>query len=493
MIIMNLPYKDLQNVLCVKSLNRLQFGQSEWSQISTYGNLLRYVRIIDTCGSGVYYKPMITNDSVTYSASYFVQKNVHFTPPEIEEKIKNRVYVVALTNEGDYLIVLETMPTDTFQLMNLAYTAFASESEKATRPVNNEDRQVHWVWFRRPNYKLTEEIVLRCSSWIELNPGYTFHLWTSVKDEDERMNFLGNLPESMKQYVLDNIQFHYETEFRSLIMDWTNTHIPDIYDLFQQIWESKERQDTVMKTDYARNIILAVKGGIYTDFNDLICLAPIETVLQCHAGQYLGVKDNMRDDTHNNFFMYACKNNKDWLSIVKQCTATMPYIYNLIHDETVFVEAKTCITSMIETDYTPPESKENYFIRNICLALEFGLPQSVGQLFKELRTKKQRRNTTFLSDVRKILRDNATIIQECIKTDNFAKDWRFARTDTYIVLIMTRTNLPIFCIKNSIPIYMLPYSCIFRYHCLLSYIGHIADGTSFGYTLQRKRSIKDFF
>ena len=492
---MDLPYAKLKNIMCEQSGKGLHLYQSNWRQISKYGNLLNYVRIIDTCRSAVYYKPMITTNSMKYPANYFVQGSVQFTSEYIERKIKKRVYVQANTVEGNYLIVLETMPADTFQLMNITYTTFASEFAKATRPVNDDDRQVHWVWFRKPNYKLTEEIVLRCSSWIELNPGYTFHLWTSIKDQDECMDFLGNLPETMKQYILDHIQFHYENEFRDLIMDWLSVHIPELVTLFQKIWESKERQDTIMKTDYTRNIILLLKGGIYTDFNDLVCLAPIETVLQCHAGQYIGVTDNTSENNASNYFMYASKNNEEWLSIVKQCTATMPYIHTLIHDEAAFAEAKACITSMIQLEYVP-ESNDSLFMKNICYALEVGLPEPIALSFKELRKKRPVRgvpNPSPVLDIRRILRENATIIQEYIQTDKFAKDWRFARTDIHLNPIMHRTNLPIFCRQNSIPIYMLPFSYIHRYHCLLSYVGHIGDATSYGNALRPNNSIKDFF
>jgi hypothetical protein len=305
------------------------------------------------------------------------------------------------------------------------------------------------------------------------------------------------------------------------MLDWFNTHIPENTPLFDKIWHSTERQDLIMKTDYTRNIILAERGGIYTDFNDLVCLAPIEPVLQAHAGQYMGVTDNISENNASNYFMYASKGNQEWLSIVKQCTATMPYIYNLIHDDSTVQEAINYINSVIvppsntplsntplsntplsntPLSNTPlsntPQIDNMKILKTLIYALEIGLAEPAkSELNKLAQLKNKKEASMFTVNLNNIIRSNAASIKIYIETVEFTENWRFAITDVNLNEIMFKTNLPIFCRENSLPIYLLPFNYLHRYHCLISFVGHLGDATSYGHEKSKLSTnvLKNFF
>ena len=70
--------------------------------------------------------------------------------------------------------------------------------------------------------------------------------------------------------------------------------------------------------------------------------------------------------------------------------------------------------------------------------------------------------------------------------------WRIWFTESALHKIMHSTNLPIFCREQGIHIPFIPFSYFGRYTCLLSFIGHIGDGTSCGQAGVRKQSITEF-
>lgn len=485
---MNLPYATLKDSFCEKAGTGKFIFHNKWFTTETI-DVPSYTRILDTRDNKAYCKPMLTEGNRTFPAPYFLSEGAQYTFSQMQTAFKHQTYMLANTVEGKYLIVLEKKIQGTFPLMSAAYKAFAADCfAKASRPVQEEDRHVHWVWFRKPNYRLTEEIVVRSSSWIELNPGYTFHLWSSLANQEECAEFLENVPTSLRDYFLKHVQVHYVEEFYNLVLTWFKTHMPEQIPLLDKIWESVERQDIIMKTDYTRNILLAEKGGIYTDFNDLLCLAPVESLLEAHAGQYVGVTDNASDSNASNYFMYAAKGNEQWLDIVKRCTQTMPVVYEFIHNEELLRATRTFLRGEQIGKHT-----DNDFLRVACFALELTLPEPAKSMFRETLRKKKQRQSSGMNELLVVIQLHSALVKNHIDTETFAQNWRFARTDVYLSKIMHNTNLPIFCRMQSIPIYLVPFGYMQRYHCLLSYFGHIGDASSYGNAAHTSNSIVELF
>jgi hypothetical protein len=396
--------------------------------------------------------------------------------------------ITAHTIEGTFLLCFPPAPLQ--DIINAAYRQIIEivQGFKPSRSVIDADRQVHWVWFRKsPTWRLTNEIVARAASWIELNPTFqgfqstelgstelvdrvknsttfTFHLWTSLTDEAELADFIADLTPENRAYF-DRIHVHYRDDFRKTVFDWLAANVNDeTQRMFELIWNSAESQDIVMKTDYSRNILLAVHGGIYVDFNDLVCLSPIEPVLAAHAGGFAGCSDAFGTHHFSNYFMYAAAGNAEWNDIVRRCSETASSIYRMIHDDTLLERAKSVIERLIAgEDVDDPE------ILNV---LYCGL--------KLLRKKQQT-----VANLR-------PLVTVALTDKPLDQQWRIWFTESALHKIMHITNLPIFCREQGIHIPFIPFSYFGRYTCLLSFIGHIGDGTSCGQDGVRKQSITEF-
>ncbi len=407
---------------------------------------------------------------------------------EVAELLSNDTAIFqADTASGPYLILCDKdIINDSTAITAAAYRTYVSDTiAKATRDVIESDRQVHWVWFRKsPLHRLTEEIVLRAASWIKFNPTFTFHLWTSIRDADELADWLADLsPHLREPFTSGCITVHYAAEFYITVFTWLSENCPHIVSIFQMVWDSTERQDIVMKTDYTRNILLAARGGIYADFNDLLCLMPMESFLVAHAGEYVGVSDITSPAYASNYFMYAAADNTTWGDIVIRCTSTIDTIRTLIYDTATLDVVRDFIlgnvpdivdrihTVMCKYSSDPTIRPDSFY-----KAIEMAIAQCIATP----RFFYQKRGPDYAIQLKSFIVANRDAIAAIVNTDQFAVAWRFARTDMYLRIIMYSTNLPIFCREQGIPIYMLPFSYLLRYACLLSYVGHLGDGTSYG-------------
>jgi hypothetical protein len=541
---------------------------SKWEILkSTPNDVEQFSWFLDTVGQKAYHRPMITTDGLTRPARYFLNaKGAQIPLLQLERhypSIKGGVFVQARTMDGNILIAApRAVATDSHALAAAAYKTYAVGKAPATRKVEPSDRQIHWVWFRRtPSWRLDEEIVLRAASWIELNPGYTFHLWTNLADSAELADFLADLPADVRDRYFVNeggppeatrsraegshqvtgeggppegtrsraegshqvtgecgpkIQVHFADEFRATVFDWLAANVnAETQTVFADVWISKERQNIVMKTDYTRNILLAVHGGIYTDFNDLVCMEPIEPFLEAHAGNFTGVTDNTSDNNASNYFLYAGKDNTEWCDITRQCTETLPKIYAAIYSADALATARDLLQSIMDgrsldltavqtvLDACPIGSSHSriqtkHFLYTVCMALEFALGSTTaagGAIRGFLQPNTHNRmKATFQMEVVSLLTslraEVAPFLVEGEGSERFATWWRFARTDMYLNPIMHSTNLPIYCREQKIPIWMPPYSYLLRYACLLSFVGHLGDGSSYGMDPTRRTTMR---
>ncbi len=520
-----LPYgtiRDLYNSREGQSINPF-FGR--WIRLSAAPTDFQSFRyFLDTTTQRVYHHPMVTEGGLTAPAPYYIGPSAEQIPltqmSRHMPRVTGTVFVQAATMDGNLLIAAtSTAASNTTALAAAAYKTLATTAPvcaRATRAVLPADRQIHWVWFRRtPTWRLTEEIVLRAASWIELNPGYQFHLWTNLADAAELTDFLADLPTDVRERYFSTetprITVHFAAEFRDTVFDWLAANVnAETQAVFATVWESRERQDIIMKTDYTRNILLAVRGGIYTDFNDLMCLAPIEPVLEAHAGAFIGVTDNNTSQNASNYFMYAAAGNTDWNRITVRCTETLPAIRALIYDSAAEAAARGFVTQVLEgraVDMTAIQTVVNayptyrdriqakHFLYSVCMAVEFALGREAPgahQIAEFLRRNRHgRMKPTFQSEVIGLLSGiRGEVAQIMADADRFAASWRFARTDMYLNFIMHSSNLPIYCRQKEIPIWLTPFSYLLRYACLLSFVGHLGDGSSYGMDPSRQVTMR---
>jgi hypothetical protein len=240
-------------------------------------------------------------------------------------------------------------------------------------------------------------------------------------------------------------------------------------------------------------------------------LTSIEPLIETHAGNYFGVTDNFSESNASNYLMYAGLGNKQYEEIVIQCTQTLPDVYNSIHDPVVFELAVSTLSRILEGNQPDIEAiqtildscklksiniQPKHFFYTLCMAVEFTIGSSTeaGMKISEfLRPNSHNRmKSTFVSHSVVLLYSLRSVINPILSDINFKKMWNFARTDMYLNTIMHRSNLPIFCNIQKIPIYLLPFSYLLRYSCFFSFVGHLGDGSSYGMSPTRRFLIKEF-
>jgi hypothetical protein len=484
-------------------------------------SILRYQYVIDTVHGAAYERPFVTVDRLTTPAAYYIpytgpstvntsQSQSHsekIAPEEIMRRISGLRYYYINTVAGSHLVAHDHYE-EPQQVADRAYRTLAGCSiARARREVIASDRQIHWVWFRKPGYRLTEEIVLRAASWVELNPGFRTHLWSSLGGPEELADFLADLSADLRaKYFSGAITVHYHEEFRDAVFSWLadNSAGKDVIETFMQVWESSERQDIVMKTDYTRNILLAKYGGIYTDFNDLLCLAPVEPLLQAHAGACIGVTDNLSANNASNYFMYAGVDCAEWGDIVRRQTATIVDVRAMIYEPGALDIGRQVMLNLLngQTGLLPPDSgwrpdwpdarhiTFKHLVFTLCLAArEITRHQDLYTFIN--RHSHGRMRDDFIGRAGALLSrpDIAGILRQVVAGEAWGRHWRHARTDMFLNPIMHRSNLPIYCREQEIPLFLHPHGYLLRYGSLLSYVGHLGDASSYGNEAQRKTTM----
>jgi hypothetical protein len=494
------------------------FGK--WKALPHFPNDMNaYCAIIDTTRRIMYYRPTIKQEGLVRTADHFVDpqgKEVRLSAVLLF--YSDMVYIHAETEQGNYLIAVpERFAKDTTTIVAQTYKAIVRYTHPPTRPITAADRQIHWVWFRRtPTWRLTEEIVLRAASWIELNPGYRFNLWTNLRDAEELADFLADLPADLRIRYFDRvITVRFAAEFRATVFGWLEEHASaHTEEVFDAVWDSTEPQDMLLKTDFSRNILLTVHGGIYADFNDVICLAPIEPLLEAHAGNYVGVSDSSQLGHASNYFMYAAADNAEWTDIVLRSMETLPEICRGIHRTRALRSARDILRSGLDGSQIDmervrealrvsplgiPSITEPHYLQALCLALgivfeETPLADVFADFIQTIIKKPGRRGKklTVSAELAALLQKHQEQIAPLLQESDplFGPAWRLALMDMYLYPVMYRSNLPLFCRERGYPIWLVPFGNLMRYGCMLSFVGHLADGTSYGMDSGRDISIR---
>jgi hypothetical protein len=172
---------------------------------------------------------------------------------------------------------------------------------------------MNWVWFRKNQTSyLSSHIPSRAASWIKMNPEFTFHLWTNLEDLAEFNDFTQFLSDADKA-VMSKITIHYRQELWDLAQEFCESNSVSWVD-YKNLLDSPFQYSIVFKTDSIRNIILAMRGGWYSDFNDTYCFVPLKYIvssedIHCYFG-------SCEEDVVNNYLMYTplAPYNSDWIA-----------------------------------------------------------------------------------------------------------------------------------------------------------------------------------
>lgn len=65
---------------------------------------------------------------------------------------------------------------------------------------------LHWVWFRKPKFKLSLIMIERMLSWIDNNPELSFNLWTDIENEVEFKEFIEDVKDKWPENKI-NIKY----------------------------------------------------------------------------------------------------------------------------------------------------------------------------------------------------------------------------------------------------------------------------------------------
>ncbi len=387
-----------------------------------------------------------------------------------------------------------------------------SATEKDTLLSSISDPDIHWVWFRKPGYHLTQEIVERASSWIALNPGSKFHLWTDIPTKADVDDFLKNIkPEWLAPFraattihLRDETYGTMETVMNAIACDETVEGLA----ILRAEFESPERQSRVFKTDFCRLFVLWLHGGIYTDFNDLLCLGPIKEAMAIYGmEQPLGVTDLYDLNHASNYFMYCPARDSHWMYIMKEMVKHFKYLIRMIRDadmeecvkQGVFKALESCASpthipqavTELQTMYRRQELpyignehiNEGLWERILFVILVDCVPDPYKGWINarlDMLKRQQRRRRGASEPVFQTLSPEQIGELRGIIDGVFHTSFLFWWVDYNLRVLMHYTNLPIYCRMRKIRLAMLPFGYFFNYCCMMSYVGHIGDGTSYG-------------
>lgn len=403
---------------------------------------------------------------------------------------------------------------------------WVNSEQKRALIESTPDQDIHWVWFRKPGYHLTQEIIERASSWIVLNPGSKFHLWTDIPSEEDVNDFLKNIkPEWLSQFrAATTIHLRDET-FATMETVMNAIHCDETAEglrILRSEFESPERQARVFKTDFCRLFVLWLHGGIYTDFNDLLCLAPIKEAMAIYGLENpLGVTDLYDLNHASNYFMYCPARNDHWMYMMKEMVKHFVYLIRMIRDAEMeecvkrnVLKALDACTSPVHTPLSVSELQTVYrrqelpYIGNehindslweriLYVILVDCAPDPYNSWIRARldfikRPQRNRRGGAVNQTFQTLTADQIAEIRAAIES-KFHTSFLFWWVDYNLRVLMHYTNLPIYCRMRKIPLCMLPFGYYFNYCCMLSYVGHIGDGTSYGMDGRKDVYIGNFY
>jgi hypothetical protein len=385
---------------------------------------------------------------------------------------------------------------------------------------------INWVWFRRAGYRLTQEIMERATSWIIVNPDCRFHLWTDIPNHEQLDDFLSLLKPEWRERFVSKVTIHMANETNEIVetvlTELTDKETEESIALLRSEFGCPERQARVYKTDFARLFILYKRGGVYADFNDLLCLAPIRDLMAIYGiDKPLGVTD-LADLNHaSNYFMYCPTESREFFDATKGMVKDIKYLVRMMRDSEMEALVKTYVYKALESCKHPTLGSQDitelhtmfnrqqlpyvgnesisaslwerilFVILVDCAPAEFKacLDARLTEMKRPARARAGRRTALEF----KALNDEEVALITSSIEEKYHASFLFWWTDYNLRTLMHFTNLPIYCRMRKIPLSLVPYGYFMSYSCMLSWFGHIGDGTSYGMDGRKDVRVADLY
>lgn len=430
--------------------------------------------------------------------------------------------IISNTKNEEFVLPL----IDILNTINIKKIYFIDKENYEVLLNNTNDLLIHWVWFRKNNNKLSNEISKRSLSWIIINPTSKFHLWTNLKNLDEWHEFMSDIDENIKTIFNANICVHYENEtielYNGVMKEYMESNYYDAnsYEFLNREFFSQSKCSLIFKTDFIRLMILYKYGGMYTDFNDCLCLAPIKILFTIHDLNIpLGVSDSNDVNHASNYFLYSPKENNIWKNIMFEMILDVKHIIYFLKNEEIKIKIKNICTDVytkmcenfcIDNDntkyielnniYETNFKKIKYFenkSRNISIKLWKILVYSIIHNLSCYQND-ERNICSIIYDLKKNKNINDKIYEKVnFNSDEFEKNFAFVFdlwwTDYTLNTLMHYTNLPIYCRLKKYDLLLVPFGYYNRYCCLLSFVGHLGDGGSYGLDNSKSLSVNSIY
>ncbi len=360
----------------------------------------------------------------------------------------------------------------------------------------------------------------RAMSWISLNQQFKFYLWTDLNDNEELLDFISELDEKYKELFINkiiNVVYHKDVlRFISAFMRKQNKNNNIILEIFNR----KKKYEIIYKTDYLRYMILYEIGGIYTDFNDCICLYPMNLFLTFYENEFIFGRDSSEKHKkfdYNNYFIYTKKNNKELLEFMLKSLDNLEQLTKFINDSMLIRKSIDIFLNIMEDIKKGKFLLEKYRKEYLTTFLKttYMLPTFKDFIISELK-KRDIINDIFLKYLEyvKEYEENITdIINDYTKNKEIKKynidmelinkffnynyennmdEFIFLNTGMFLNIIISTTNLPFFISRiNKTNVKSIENCYLLKYMTYLSFVGHLYDSTSFG--IEKKYDNLDLF
>jgi hypothetical protein len=272
-------------------------------------------------------------------------------------------------------------------------------------------------------------------------------------------------------------------------------------------------------------MIIVDKGGIYADFNDTVCLYPMDYLLTQYQNDYFICTD-LEDMSHiSNYFMYNSQNNQEFLKYTIDILNTYHKIYNVNTSAQIYDFLKQAsyemliliknnktiniddmlLTSIDKFDeflneLSINENNEAYKqiinindIKNVnnkiffCLVflenvykLDLPMKKLIVQLLKYIK-KSNNRTKQIPIDVN-VTEEHLNDFENITSSIDFKENqYYFIFTGCIARHIMHYTNMPYAITRQGNTSFnLVPFSYLTRFMTYISMMGHFGDGTSYG-------------
>ncbi len=303
------------------------------------------------------------NQVITFDIADYVSK--HSTNLMIECQLPEEKSILAIFDDGIY-----TKDDEDYIWYNLFHTHIRGKIyEKTKEEINSVSYKLvptmNWIWFRKPGAYISDRIIRRSSSWLDLNPDIQFHLWTDLENEEEAIDFFsGDIEDSELKALRENYRkrliVHYKQETWNVAKEFCNENSQilkgeNLWEIYKEILDNKEdKAAMIFKTDILRCMILYQRGGWYSDYNDTFCFVPLKYVINQEKRDLLYLGCDIYSN-HNNYIMYSPKYHSKWLDLTTQIVVGGVNTYKMlkINDSEFISNIRLILDSFIKTCLSP--------------------------------------------------------------------------------------------------------------------------------------------